>query len=139
MNPKLLLFSQPAREQMLKGVDIISRAVKATLGPKGRHVAMERPLLSPKVTKDGVTVAREIELEHPFQDIGAQLVKESALCTNEDVGDGTTTATVLAESLFRQACASVAAGFDPLELKRGVDTAIEWVTKNLKNLSSTLR
>ena len=135
---KELLFNEEARKKLLSGVEQISRAVKVTLGPKGRNVLLDKKFGAPTVTKDGVSVAREIELEDPFENMGAQLLKEVATKTNDVAGDGTTTATVLAYSMVREGLKAVAAGMTPLELKRGMDKAsapaVEEIKKNSKEI-----
>jgi chaperonin GroEL len=135
MPAKLVRFSQEAREKILKGVNVLADAVTVTLGPKGRNVVLEKSFGAPTVTKDGVTVAKEIELEDKFENMGAQMVKEVASKTSDVAGDGTTTATVLARSIFTEGIKMVAAGHDPMSLKRGIDRAVESVTGELKNLS----
>jgi chaperonin GroEL len=135
MPAKLVRFSQEAREKILKGVNVLADAVTVTLGPKGRNVVLEKSFGAPTVTKDGVTVAKEIELEDRFENMGAQMVKEVASKTSDVAGDGTTTATVLARSIFTEGIKMVAAGHDPMSLKRGIDRAVESVTGELKNLS----
>jgi chaperonin GroEL len=135
MAAKMVRFSQDAREKILRGVDTLADAVTVTLGPKGRNVVLEKSFGAPTVTKDGVTVAKEIELEDKFENMGAQMVKEVASKTSDVAGDGTTTATVLARSIFTQGIKMVAAGHDPMSLKRGIDRAVAAVTSELKNLS----
>ena len=135
MPAKLVRFSQEAREKILRGVNVLADAVTVTLGPKGRNVVLEKSFGAPTVTKDGVTVAKEIELEDKFENMGAQMVKEVASKTSDVAGDGTTTATVLARSIFTEGIKMVAAGHDPMSLKRGIDRAVESVTSELKNLS----
>jgi chaperonin GroEL len=135
MPAKLVRFSQEAREKILKGVNVLADAVTVTLGPKGRNVVLEKSFGAPTVTKDGVTVAKEIELEDKFENMGAQMVKEVASKTSDVAGDGTTTATVLARSIFTEGIKMVAAGHDPMSLKRGIDRAVESVTGELKSLS----
>jgi chaperonin GroEL len=132
---KELKFSQEARNSILRGVNILADAVKVTLGPKGRNVILEKSFGSPTVTKDGVTVAKEIELEDKFENIGAQMVKEVASKTSDTAGDGTTTATVLAQAIYREGSKVVAAGANPMDVKRGIDMAVEEVVKELKKLS----
>lgn len=132
---KQLSFDMDARKKMKKGVDTLANAVKVTLGPKGRNVVIEKKFGSPAVTKDGVTVAKEIELEDPLEDMGAQMVKEVASKTADVAGDGTTTATVLAQSIINEGLKNVAAGANPMDLKRGIDTAVKKVVEQLKNLS----
>jgi chaperonin GroEL len=135
MPAKMLRFSQEAREKILKGVNVLADAVTVTLGPKGRNVVLEKSFGAPTVTKDGVTVAKEIELEDKFENMGAQMVKEVASKTSDVAGDGTTTATVLARAIFTEGAKMVAAGHDPMSLKRGIDRAVEAVIAELKNLS----
>jgi chaperonin GroEL len=135
MPAKLVRFSQEAREKILRGVNVLADAVTVTLGPKGRNVVLEKSFGAPTVTKDGVTVAKEIELEDKFENMGAQMVKEVASKTSDVAGDGTTTATVLARSIFTEGIKMVAAGHDPMSLKRGIDRAVESVTSELRNLS----
>ncbi len=132
MAAKDVKFSQDARERMLRGVDILANAVKVTLGPKGRNVVLEKSYGAPRVTKDGVTVAKEIELEDKFENMGAQMLKEVASKTSDVAGDGTTTATVLAQAIIREGAKSVAAGSNPMDLKRGVDLAVAAVVAELK-------
>ena len=132
---KELKFDQEARNAILRGVNILADAVKVTLGPKGRNVILEKSFGSPTVTKDGVTVAKEIELEDKFENMGAQMVKEVASKTSDTAGDGTTTATVLAQAIYREGSKVVAAGANPMDVKRGIDLAVEEVIKELKKLS----
>jgi chaperonin GroEL len=132
---KELKFDQEARNAILRGVNILADAVKVTLGPKGRNVILEKSFGSPTVTKDGVTVAKEIELEDKFENMGAQMVKEVASKTSDTAGDGTTTATVLAQALYREGSKVVAAGANPMDVKRGIDLAVEEVVKELKKLT----
>ncbi len=135
---KQLFFNLEARNRMKKGVDILANAVKVTLGPKGRNVVLEKKFGSPAVTKDGVTVAKEIELEDPIENMGAQMVKEVASKTADVAGDGTTTATVLAQSIITEGLKNVAAGANPMDLKRGIDKAVDWVVDNLKKQSQAV-
>src|ERR1700732_886530 len=135
MTAKDVKFSQDAREKMLRGVDILANAVKVTLGPKGRNVVLEKSYGAPRITKDGVTVAKEIELEDKFENMGAQMVKEVASKTSDTAGDGTTTATVLAQAIVVEGMKYVAAGANPMDLKRGIDLAVAAVSNELKNLS----
>jgi len=135
MSAKEVKFSQDAREKMLKGVDILANAVKVTLGPKGRNVVLEKSFGAPRITKDGVTVAKEIELENKFENMGAQMLREVASRTADEAGDGTTTATVLAQAIVREGAKSVAAGSNPMDLKRGVDLAVTKVVEALKEKS----
>ena len=132
---KEILFNIDARDQLKKGVDELANAVKVTLGPKGRNVILEKKFGAPHITKDGVTVAKEIELEDSFQNLGAQLVKEVASKTGDDAGDGTTTATVLAQSIVSVGTKNVTAGANPMDLKRGIDKAVEAVVENIKSQS----
>src|ERR687894_770591 len=133
MAAKDVKFSSDAREKMLRGVDILANAVKVTLGPKGRNVVLDKSYGSPRITKDGVTVAKEIELEDKFENMGAQMVREVASKTNDMAGDGTTTATVLAQAIVREGAKSVAAGMNPMDLKRGVDLAVVEVVKDIES------
>ena len=132
---KQLVFSDEARKGILEGVTLLSKAVKATLGPKGRNVVIDKKFGAPAITKDGVTVAKEIELKCPYANMGAQMVREVASKTNDVAGDGTTTATVLAEAIYREGLKNVTAGSNPMELKRGVDKAVEAIVAELKKLS----
>jgi chaperonin GroEL len=132
MAAKDVKFSGEARERMLRGVDILANAVKVTLGPKGRNVVLDKSFGAPRITKDGVTVAKEIELEDKFENMGAQMVREVAQKTNDLAGDGTTTATVLAQSIVREGAKSVAAGMNPMDLKRGIDIAVNAVVKDIE-------
>ncbi|MGY4420052.1 chaperonin GroEL (HSP60 family) [Bradyrhizobium sp. JR6.1] len=125
MAAKEVKFSVDARDKMLRGVDILANAVKVTLGPKGRNVVLEKSFGAPRITKDGVTVAKEIELEDKFENMGAQMVREVASKSADAAGDGTTTATVLAQAIVREGAKSVAAGMNPMDLKRGIDLAVE--------------
>jgi len=136
---KQLLFDEDARRRMYSGVRQLAQAVKVTLGPKGRNVVLEKKFGSPTITKDGVTVAKEVDLEDPYENLGAQLVKEVAEKTSDIAGDGTTTATVLAEAIFREGLKNVTAGANPMALKRGIDRAVEEVTEQLKKLSKTVK
>src|SRR5689334_5649797 len=132
MAAKEVRFSGDARDRMLRGVDILANAVKVTLGPKGRNVVLDKSFGAPRITKDGVTVAKEIELSDKFENMGAQMVKEVASKTSDVAGDGTTTATVLAQAIVREGAKAVAAGMNPMDLKRGIDTAVEAVVEDLK-------
>ena len=138
MAAKDVRFSSDARQRMLRGVDILADAVKVTLGPKGRNVVLDKSFGSPRTTKDGVTVAKEIELADKFENMGAQMVREVASKTNDLAGDGTTTATVLAQSIVREGSKAVAAGMNPMDLKRGVDMAVESVVADLKKRSKKI-
>src|SRR5476651_2604528 len=135
MAAKEVKFGRTAREKMLRGVDILADAVKVTLGPKGRNVIIDKSFGAPRITKDGVSVAKEIELEDKFENMGAQMVREVASKTNDIAGDGTTTATVLAQAIVREGVKSVAAGMNPMDLKRGVDKAVAAVVEELKKRS----
>jgi chaperonin GroEL len=136
---KQLLFNEEARRRMYQGVHQLADAVKVTLGPKGRNVVIEKKFGSPTITKDGVSVAKEIDLEDPYENLGAQLVKEVAEKTSDNAGDGTTTATVLADAIFREGLKNVTAGANPMALKRGIDKAVGEVTENLKKLSKNVK
>ncbi len=136
---KELRFSEDARTSILKGVNVLANAVRVTLGPKGRNVVIEKSFGSPLITKDGVTVAKEIELENKFENMGAQMVKEVASKTNDDAGDGTTTATVLAQAIFREGSKIVTAGHNPMEIKRGIDKAVEAIREDLKKLAKPIK
>jgi len=137
--PKQLKFDEEARSALLRGVNIMAEAVKATLGPKGRNVVIDKKFGSPTITKDGVTVAKEIELKDPYEDMGAQMLKEVASKTSDIAGDGTTTATVLAQAIFREGLKNVTAGANPMGLKRGIEAAVEAVTDELKKLSKSTK
>ena len=132
MAAKDVKFSGDARDRMLRGVDILANAVKVTLGPKGRNVVIEKSFGAPRITKDGVTVAKEIELDDKFENMGAQMLREVASKTNDTAGDGTTTATVLAQAIVREGAKSVAAGMNPMDLKRGIEIAVNAVVKDLE-------
>src|SRR5215203_1343967 len=133
MAAKEVKFHSDARERMLRGVDILANAVKVTLGPKGRNVVLDKSFGAPRITKDGVTVAKEIELADKFENLGAQMVREVASKTNDIAGDGTTTATVLAQAIVREGAKSVAAGMNPMDLKRGIDLAVSAVVKDIES------
>ena len=135
---KMIFFDLEARNKMKKGVDTLANAVKVTLGPKGRNVVIEKKFGSPSITKDGVTVAKEIDLEDPIENIGAQMVKEVASKTADLAGDGTTTATVLAQAIIGEGLRNVTAGANPMDLKRGIDKAVEKVVASLKAQSQTV-
>lgn len=139
MSAKELRFSQDARAAILSGVNTLADAVKVTLGPKGRNVVIEKSFGAPSVTKDGVTVAKEIELSDKFENMGAQMVREVASKTNDDAGDGTTTATVLAQAIYREGAKIVAAGHNPMEVKRGIDKAVELIVQQLQKLSKPVK
>src|ERR1700755_2068485 len=132
MSAKEIKFSTDARDRMLRGVEILTNAVKVTLGPKGRNVIIDKAYGAPRITKDGVTVAKEIELADKFENMGAQMVREVAPKTNDLAGDGTTTATVLAASILREGAKLVAAGMNPMDLKRGIDLAVTEVVKDIQ-------
>jgi chaperonin GroEL len=138
MAAKEVKFSVEARDKMLRGVDILANAVKVTLGPKGRNVVIDKSFGAPRITKDGVTVAKEIELEDKFENMGAQMVREVASKTNDLAGDGTTTATVLAQAIVKEGAKSVAAGMNPMDLKRGIDLAVEAIVEDLKKNSKKI-
>src|SRR5574344_1066523 len=139
MAAKEVKFGDSARERMVAGINILANAVKVTLGPKGRNVVLERSFGAPTVTKDGVSVAKEIELKDKFENMGAQMVKEVASKTSDIAGDGTTTATVLAQAIYREGAKLVAAGHNPMELKRGIDKAVEKIIEGLKKLSKATK
>ena len=138
MGAKLVKFNTDARNRMLRGVDILADAVKVTLGPKGRNVVIDKSFGAPRITKDGVTVAKEIELEDKFENMGAQMVREVASRTNDEAGDGTTTATVLAQAIVREGMKSVAAGMNPMDLKRGIEKAVSIVVEDIKAQAKTV-
>ena len=135
MAAKDVKFSVDARDRMLRGVDVLANAVKVTLGPKGRNVVIEKSFGAPRTTKDGVSVAKEIELADKYENLGAQIVKEAASKTSDVAGDGTTTATVLAQALIREGAKAVAAGMNPMDLKRGIDKAVIAIVEQLKAIS----
>src|SRR3954449_1094359 len=134
--PKILEFDEHARRSLERGVDALANAVKVTLGPKGRYVVLDKKWGAPTITNDGVTVAREIEVDDPFENLGVQLSKEVATKTNDVAGDGTTTATVLAQSMVHEGLRAVAAGANPMSLKRGMDLATDAVTKYLDSVAA---
>src|SRR5215469_4382209 len=138
MATKDVRFGGDARQRMLRGVDILADAVRVTLGPKGRNVVLDKSFGAPRITKDGVTVAKEIELEDKFENMGAQMVREVASKTSDQAGDGTTTATVLAAAIVKEGVKGVAAGMNPMDLKRGVDLAVEAVVEDLKKHSKSI-
>ena len=138
MAAKDVKFSTDARDRMLRGVNILANAVKVTLGPKGRNVVLDKSFGAPRITKDGVTVAKEIELADKFENMGAQMVKEVASKTSDQAGDGTTTATVLAQAIVREGPKAVAAGMNPMDLKRGIDLAVEAVVADIKTRSKKI-
>src|ERR1700742_3045375 len=139
MAAKDVKFGADAREKMLRGVDILADAVQVTLGPKGRNVVIDKSFGAPRTTKDGVTVAKEIELGDKFENMGAQMVREVASKTNDAAGDGTTTATVLARAIVREGAKSVAAGMNPMDLKRGIEKAVDAVVAELKKRSKKVK
>jgi len=139
MAAKEVKFGRTAREKMLRGVDILADAVKVTLGPKGRNVIIDKSFGAPRITKDGVTVAKEIELEDKFENMGAQMVREVASKTNDIAGDGTTTATVLAQAIVREGGKAVAAGMNPMDLKRGIDMAVTEVIADLQKKAKKIK
>jgi chaperonin GroEL len=139
MAAKQMVFQEEARQAILEGVETLSRAVKVTLGPRGRNVVLDKKWGSPTITKDGVTVAKEIELEDPYKNMGAQMVREVASKTNDVAGDGTTTATVLAQAIVREGLKSVAAGMNPMDLKRGIDKAVTQVVEEIKKRSKKVK
>ena len=134
MSAKEVKFSSDSRERLLRGIDILANAVKVTLGPKGRNVVIDKSFGAPRTTKDGVTVAKEIELKDKFENMGAKMVREVASKTNDVAGDGTTTATVLAQAIVREGHKAVAAGMNPMDVKRGVDMATASVVDELNKL-----
>src|SRR5688572_31496136 len=134
MAAKEIAYQENARNLILNGVNALANAVRVTLGPKGRNVVIEKSFGAPLITKDGVTVAKEVELENKFENMGAQMVKEVASKTSDDAGDGTTTATVLAQAIFREGAKVVTTGTNPMEIKRGIDKAVEAVVEELKRL-----
>src|ERR1700737_733009 len=139
MAAKQLQFDEHARHALLRGVEKLSRAVKATLGPRGRNVVLDKKFGSPTITKDGVTVAKEIELEDKLENVGAQMVKEVASKTSDVAGDGTTTATVLAQAIFREGLRMVVAGANPMALQRGIQKITERVVEEIKGLSRPVK
>ena len=137
--PKIIKFNNEARSKMLKGVDTLANTVKTTLGPKGRNVVIDKSYGAPRTTKDGVTVAKEIELEDKFENMGAQMVKEVASKTNDNAGDGTTTASILAQAIVGEGIKYVTAGMNPMDIKRGIDKAVENVIDSLKKTSKKVK
>ncbi|MFY7851571.1 MAG: TCP-1/cpn60 chaperonin family protein, partial [Brevundimonas sp.] len=135
MAAKIVQFNTDARDKMLRGVNVLANAVKVTLGPKGRNVVIQKSFGAPRSTKDGVSVAKEIELEDAFENMGAQMIREVASKTNDKAGDGTTTATVLAQSIVQEGLKAVAAGMNPMDLKRGIDKAVTAVLAEIKATS----
>src|ERR671917_667810 len=138
MAAKDVRFGANARERMLRGVDILADAVKVTLGPKGRNVVLDKSFGAPRITKDGVTVAKEIELSDRFENMGAQMLREVAAKTSDEAGDGTTTATVLAQAIVREGYKAVTAGMNPMDLKRGIEMSVAAVIEELKRRSKTV-
>src|SRR5689334_10384016 len=136
---KMIVHGEQSRQAILRGVNVLADAVKVTLGPKGRNVVIEKKFGSPTITKDGVTVAKEIELEDKMENTGAQMVREVASKTSDVAGDGTTTATVLAQAIFREGVKTVAAGANPMALKRGIDKAVEKAVDEIKRLSKPVK
>src|SRR3990167_4164868 len=132
---KMITYAEDARSAILRGVNKLADAVKVTLGPKGRNVVIEKKFGAPTITKDGVTVAKEIELTDPLENLGAQMVKEVATKTSDIAGDGTTTATVLAQAIFREGLKNVTAGANPMAIKRGIEKAVAAITEELKKIS----
>src|SRR5215468_6518391 len=139
MPAKQLVYSDKARASLKKGMDTLADAVKITLGPRGRNVVLDKKFGPPTITNDGVTIAKEIELEDPFEDMGAQLLKEAATKTNDVAGDGTTTATVLAQAIISEGFKNVAAGANPMLLKRGIERGVQAVVDNLKAISTPVQ
>src|SRR6204780_4955501 len=139
MSAKEVKFSVDARDRMLRGIDTLAHAVRVTLGPKGRNVVLDKSYGAPRITKDGVTVAKEIELDDKFENMGAQMVREVASKTNDKAGDGTTTATVLAQAIVREGAKYVAAGMNPMDLKRGVDLAVTEAVKDIAKRSKKIK
>src|SRR5580700_5025134 len=139
MAAKQIVYSENSRQAILRGVNQLADAVKVTLGPKGRNVVLEKKFGGPTITKDGVTVAKEIDLQDPMENLGARMVREVASKTSDVAGDGTTTATVLAQSLFREGIKNVTAGVNPMELKKGIEKAVALVVDELKKLSKPVK
>jgi len=137
--PKIIDYESNARAKLKKGVDKLANAVKVTLGPKGRNVILDKKFGSPTITKDGVSVAKEIELEDQFENIGAQMVKEVASKTSDDAGDGTTTATLIAQAIYREGLKSVTAGYNPMAIKRGIDKAVVAISGSIKKMSQPVK
>src|SRR6202051_4004194 len=135
MSAKEVKFSHEAREKMIRGIDVLANAVRVTLGPKGRNVVLDKSFGAPRITKDGVTVAKEVELADKFENMGAQMVREVATKANDNAGDGTTTATVLAQAIVKEGAKAVAAGLNPMDLKRGIDIAVAAVIEDVKSRS----
>ena len=139
MAAKEIRFHTDARERMLRGIDILSNAVRVTLGPKGRNVILDKSFGAPRISKDGVTVAKEIELADKFENMGAQMVREVASKTSDQAGDGTTTAIVLAQTIVREGAKAAAAGMNPMDLKRGIDRAVDVVVKEIESAQRRCR
>ena len=139
MAAKEVKFNTDARDRMMRGVNLLTNAVKVTLGPKGRNVILDKSFGAPRITKDGVTVAKEIELSDKFENMGAQMVREVAQRTNDTAGDGTTTATILAQAILAEGMKSVAAGMNPMDVKRGVDAAVTKVVAQIKKMSRPVK
>src|SRR4026209_2231594 len=139
MAAKTLVFDEAARQSLLRGVEKLSRAVKTTLGPKGRNVVFDRKFGSPTVTKDGITVAKEIELEDPYENMGAQMVREAASKTSDDAGDGTTTATLLAEAIYREGLKFVTAGANPIGIQRGIQKAVQASVQHIGRIAKKVK
>src|SRR5512146_918745 len=139
MAAKNITYGEDARQNILRGVNVLADAVKVTLGPKGRNVVIEKKFGSPLITKDGVTVAKEIELKDPLENMGAQMVREVASKTSDVAGDGTTTATVLAQAIFREGVKSVAAGANPMALKRGIDRAVAAAVEEVRKMAKPVQ
>jgi len=137
--PKQIIYGEHSRQAILRGVNLLADAVKVTLGPKGRNVVLDKKFGSPTITKDGVTVAKEIELKDPLENMGAQMVREVASKTSDIAGDGTTTATVLAQAIYREGAKNVTAGANPMDLKRGIEKAVETINAELKKLSRDVK
>lgn len=138
MGAKILEYDESARSRLMTGVNKLANAVKVTLGPRGRNVVIDKKFGAPTITKDGVTVAKEIELDDPFENMGAQLIKEVATKTNDTAGDGTTTATILAQAIAREGIKNVTAGANPMDLKRGIDKAVEAAVEYIKQVAKTI-
>ena len=139
MSAKEVKFNTDARDRMLRGINTLSDSVRVTLGPKGRNVILDKSFGAPRITKDGVSVAKEIELEDKFENMGAQMIKEVAQRTNDEAGDGTTTATILAQAIVKEGLKSVAAGMNPMDLKRGIDLATSKVVEAIKKASREVK
>src|SRR3989449_7749383 len=136
---KQIVHGEDSRQAILRGINVLANAVKITLGPKGRNVVLDKKFGSPLITKDGVTVAKEIELKDPLENLGAQMLKEVASKTSDVAGDGTTTATVLAQAIFREGVKTVAAGANPMAVKRGIEKAVEVIVAEIKKLSKPVK